>query len=410
MSSRRSNEAIEAAETAIEAAQEVLDAKGTVSGSLASYVQQVTGTDTKKLKTAADKGKTMAMALDTAIGAATHTGGNAVPSALANIKAANKYTMDDSKGMTWAEIVVAAGKQLMDRQIAGNTANTTTTVKAVSIAGMTAASVFVDTTYSADTHAVQGTETALTGNGDGYMGILGTVICGGSDCKVTAGKLTGSWYFTPATPTAHYTMAADATTYSLDNMYASYGHWLSAPSGTATVNTYATSATTEPGSWILHTTGTAHKLKDSSAKYSGSAAGRSVHKTLGADGDVEGIESGRFTADVALTAIFAGGTSSISGEVSNFVGTDNPDAVDSSWKVTLSSAAVSGGTMTGGITSDGTGRDTKGANGTWSATSYGTGSADDQSATAVRPTGIYGGFKANFTDGRVAGAYATRKD
>ena len=42
-----------------------------------------------------------------------------------------------------------------------------------------------------------------------------------------------------------------------------------------------------------------------------------------------------------------------------------------------------------------------GDDGLWSATGYG--------AMGARPTGIFGGFNAHFTDGHAAGAYATRK-
>ena len=86
---------------------------------------------------------------------------------------------------------------------------------------------------------------------------------------------------------------------------------------------------------------------------------------------------------------------------------DNPDAVDSDWTVTLVETEVASGAVAAGVTTA-TGQD-----GTWSATSYG-GFDDDPATTATgdikRPEGIFGGFNAHFTDGHVAGAYATRND
>ncbi|MCY4231322.1 MAG: hypothetical protein OXF26_10725, partial [Alphaproteobacteria bacterium] len=237
-----------------------------------------------------------------------------------------------------------------------------------------------------------------------YKGIPGEIFCLGKDCEVdTNGKLVGSWYFSPTSPMAYYTKNADDENYSPETLYATYGHWLTVDdSGVATVHTFAhfggtTGATPNtPGVWSAADPSSDDAgLKLSTATYSGKAAGRSVRRVVATDGSQSGIHSGRFTADVTLTAQFATAPM-LGGTIRNFQSPDNPSAVGN-WTVKLTDTAVSSGTLTGGTV------DTEPANvtgGSWSATSYG--EADK------RPTGIYGGFRAHFTDGDVAGAYATR--
>ena len=165
-----------------------------------------------------------------------------------------------------------------------------------------------------------------------------------------------------------------------------------------------TPATTNDG-WLESAPGTPVSEQ---ATYSGTAAGRSVHKVSDEDVNITEIHSSRFTAKVALTAKFGATAPMLGGRVWDFQ-SDNPNAVDEDWTVTLKEAAVTGGGVTAAVgVTEATGQD-----GTWSATSYG-GRVDDTSTTDVnefrRPVGIYGGFNAHFTDGHVAGAYATRKD
>ena len=136
---------------------------------------------------------------------------------------------------------------------------------------------------------------------------------------------------------------------------------------------------------------TATILTESSATYSGDAAGMSVHKTYKTDGTINTIDSAAFTADVELKATF-GGSPTLGGTVDNFQG----GAVDSSWEVELQVTAFTGAALTGGRTVA-TGRDAE-----WVAQGYG--------VAGERPMGIFGGFNAHFTDGHAAGAYATRRD
>ncbi len=412
--------AIMAAETQIEAAEGVL--KG---DDLAGYVEMVTGDDADDLKTAADRGEEVAMAVAMALGpTVTGTGANGAglrvthgqTAPAATVKDANKLETDDHQGMTWMEVTGASMKMRI-----ASAADDTNEVYVSSVADMVLASTQTAT-------AADGTENDGVQYGATYKGIPGTAICVGTDCKVetvddvgTSGqpgfvdnsgnrKFAGSWYFTPTYPKAYYKKGTDGT-YSLEE-YAQFGHWLVvAANGEVTVNTYAVrvaldavggTASTATGTWDSPTPGDAN-LGASSATYSGMAAGRSVHKTLDDDGDVTDIQSGRFMADVKLTATFAGAGSTLGGAINNFRGVDNPDAVDSSWEVTLNAFTTSDGSVaanvpgTPGGVAEATGQD-----GTWSAAAYG--------EAGMRPAGIYGGFNAHFTDGHAAGAYATRKD
>lgn len=238
------------------------------------------------------------------------------------------------------------------------------------------------------------------------MGIAGTVHCLGTDCKVTDGKLAGSWYFAPTAPATHWVRNTDnatrvASPYVADSIYVTYGHWL-APNGTdATlwdVKTFANiSDSTAAGATGTDATGALGAAAgldgiddDDKATYSGGAVGMSS-RTQGS-GDSKTTDSGRFTADVTLNAAF-GANPTVTGKVNNFQG----DAVNSGWVVNLGEATLQGSTAENGVTVTG-GRD-----GTWSAQAYGT-------DAAMRPTGIFGGFSAHFSDGDAAGAYATTKD
>ena len=420
------DDAISDAETAIEAAEEVLNGDD-----LAGYVEMVTGDDEDDVKTAADKGEEVAMAVAMALlptsstdGSGTRaTHGQVAPAA--TVKAANKLETDDHQGMTWMEVTGASKKMRI-----ATAATDTNEVYVSSIADMVLAST--QTATAADATENDGIQYDAT-----YKGIPGTAICVGTDCKVeavadvgTSGtpgfvdntgnrKFAGSWYFTPTYPKAYYKKGTDGT-YSLEE-YAQFGHWLVvADNGDVTVNTYALrvaldavggTASTDTGSWVgPNPASTDAGMRASSAIYSGMAAGRSVHKTLDGDGDITDIQSGRFMANVTLTATFAGAASTLGGEVTGFTSPDNPGAVDEDWTVKLNSIATSDGSVTAGVT-DATGQD-----GVWTAAAYGAGTSTDAGpvtgtpSDARRPTGIYGGFNAHFTDGHVAGAYATRKE
>ena len=320
-----------------------------------------------------------------------HTHGTTAP-VEADVPEALRVVMNDRVGMTWAEIVGETQKMRI-----ATSATDTNEVDVASIAGMALVSSQTLTDRSTDEDAVEedGLQTEAT-----YKGIPGTAICAGDDCVAEAAnddegnpitgtvKFTGSWYFTPTSPMQDY--VKDGMTYTAETMFATFGHWLTSTGDPLvwTVNTFATSGITDNGD-LTTVNAAGDTLTDTSATYSGEAVGMSVLKTTNAAGDGQNIDSGRFTADVALTAEFGTGPM-LSGHIDNFQG-----SAVGNWRVTLEKRAFTGTFADGAASSSG--RD-----GVWQATSYG--------ATDARPTGIFGGFNAHFLDGHAAGAYATRKD
>ena len=402
--------AIMRADAQIEMAMMVLEETG--EGSLKSHVEMVTGMNMEMPMTAADKGREVAMAIAGALGpmAADNGAGLRVTHGIAlpgdDVEMANHYMMHDAMGMTFAMSV--GEENLMDMRVAG-TVGGTRIVKAMSVDGMTTMDLF--STVPDPIATADGTEIDADVE---YKGIPGLLFCAGGDCMVEgagdAQTLTGSWYVAADNPMHYYMKPADdpetagvdeSRMYRRDTMYAIWGHWLTvADNGEATVTTFARAGTSDgapadPGNWDAADPVDAN-LSGTMATYSGTAAGRSVHRTTDTDGMVTDIQSGNFMADVMLTAKFAD-TPMLGGTIDNFRAAEgsNPGAVDSSWTVTLTETTPTGGTVADGVA------DASGQDGTWSATSYG--EAD------MRPTGIYGGFNAHFTDGHVAGAYATRK-
>ncbi len=390
--------AISDAEMAIEAAEAILDGDA-----LAGYVDAVTGgEDADPMGTPASVGKGVAMAIAMALGPTSNTDGTGTrvtPGTTAppeGVEDENKLVTDDHKGKTW-EMIVGADNVISERVGTGNAAR-----KLASITGMTASEIDADLTNTGGANSDGMYADAFTTDSSLYKGIAGDVFCLGTDCAVNSdGKLVGSWYFSPTSETQFFTKGADGT-YSQE-AYAQYGHWLVVDStnGQATINTFA--LLVDPGSiaggdgvWAAaDPAATDAGLKASSAKYSGNAVGRSVHKTLDGDGEITDIQSGRFMADVELTATFAGSGSTLGGMIDNFRGTDNPDAVDSTWEVTLNAITTADGSVTAGVT------EASGQDGDWTSDAYGP-------STGARPTGIIGTFNAHFSDGHAAGAYATR--
>ena len=332
-------------------------------------------------------------------GGLRHTHGTTPPAA--EIADALKVEMNDRVGMTWKEITGATMKMRI-----ATSGTDTDEVYVSSIAGMSLVSSQTATDRSTDMDAVEddGLQTGAT-----YKGIPGTAICAGDDCVVEtvddpdnpgtplAGtvKFTGTWYFTPTSPMQDY--VKDGMMYTEETMFATFGHWLvfadqgntDPADDTWTLNTFATSAITDKGDWTT-VNATGDSLTDTEATYSGSAVGMSVRKMPNAAGDGQDIDSGRFTAEVDLTAEF-GATAMLKGMIHSFQGSAVGD-----WTVTLVRRAIGTG-FTDGVAS------ASGRDGVWVADSYGP-------ATGARPTGIFGGFNAHFLDGHAAGAYSTRKN
>ena len=300
----------------------------------------------------------------------------------------NSVVMDNHTGMTWAEIVGDAN--LVDKRIVEGTI--TKAVKASSVDGMTLTN---DQTAG---DIADGTQDGAT-----YKGIEGMVFCNGSDCEVedvaddnTVRKLVGSWYFTPTNADWYYEKVGTATTYTRETNFAQYGYWLTETTGDTpviVVNTFAlggadTDTNTSNLALNVNEAIDATTLTDREATYNGSAVGMSLHKEVDGNNQVTSIYSGAFTATVELTAKF-GATPTLSGMIDRFVG----DGADPRWEVTLKESAWTAASLAADSVTSADGGD-----GEWTAQGYGTDGA--------RPTGVYGGFSAHFSDGHAAGAYA----
>ena len=423
--------ALEVAEQAVKDATAQSD-----SDALQTAVQMVTGSDAENLRTSTAIQERVAMAVGMALMADTTSGaipgsgvrvehdtvvGSGVGS-VAGARTAKLLTADmsDHQGMTWEEIV--GSSNVMDTRI-GATGSTTAAVKAASVSGMTLTTG--QTATDADMMENNGAQsgTLEVGSTVSYKGIPGVVFCEGGDCVVeavtdaegndigTMKKLTGSWYFTPASPMTWYIKNADGTAYTAEQTFVRFGHWLSENgdnAGLTDINTFAYTngaGVTEGSHYELDTVNTgpdATTLTDTSAMYTGMAAGMSLQKQLDANGNVVPgtMHSGAFTADVSLEATF-GANPTLGGTIYNFE-SDNMYAVDPNWEVKLQVRPFDGGFDGSSVAESGR-TITSGQDGVWSATAYGSGDT-------VRPTGIFGGFNAHFTDGHAAGAYATRKD
>ena len=392
--------AVKVAKTQLAAAMKVADSKA-----LQGYVDMVTGgkdadPQGTARSTATKVGMDIAMALlptssDAGSGVRVyHNSPAAIPDAVAKEL---RVEMDTNLGMTWAMVV--GEDKLMDSRLGDNNAN----VKIASVAGMTASKLHGTALSDDGGPAGDGkyADGAITESSN-YMGIPGDVYCLGADCEVDSdGKLVGSWYFTPQHPKVYYiknpvAAMAEATPYVAETLYAVFGHWLTPVANDAwAVHTYAEGKGGVLFDLTTVNAATATTLKDTSATYSGTAAGMSVRKMDKADGKGQDIDSGRFTAKVELTAEFAA-KPMLSGTIKSFEGS----AVNPDWTVSLSKKELlPNGTLVGGSGATvATGRD-----GVWTAESYG-------GDPMKRPAGIVGGFNAHFSDGHAAGAYGTQKD
>ena len=393
--------AIKVAEAELEKATDEAE-----SAALKTAVELVTGDDPDDEDypmTPAQHGRAVAMEIDAALSPESGTNGARKRGMHGNTAPAetveDAVTMNDHQGSTWEEIVGAAN--VSDKRI-GVTGGGTKVVKAASFAGMALTSITTGAPEVGD--VADGRQFDDTN----YNDIPGTVFCAGSDCEVSEvdaddeSTLTGSWYFTPDDDEEWYirTTTDGVTTYDVDTLYAQFGHWLAESGEFNLVNTYAmneagsTAAGTNYNLEDVNTMEGDTTLLDTSASYRGPAAGMSVYQTVNMDGTINTMQSAAFTATVNLKATF-GDSPTLAGTVNDFQG----DATNSRWSVELQSTGFNGALTNGRTVASG--RD-----GVWTATAYGSGSSGNNE---VRPTGIFGGFNAQFTDGHAAGAYATRK-
>ena len=246
--------------------------------------------------------------------------------------------------------------------------------------------------YDADTAA--GRASQFAGSLQGADGMFRCVATGGctvaTDAMGDFNALTaGEWEFTPN---------AGAMIDVADDDYLTYGFWLDtttkdgAIASYDTVQTFATSSLTEASS-LGTVTG--------SAEYAGGAAGVYVHETTNEDSTLNTATSGRFTADVALTAYFEATTlrtdNTIEGTISNF---DLDGGPDTEWNVDVAATFGDDGAIAAGATASGMTGDAGSLSGQFHGAD-----ADD---TTAAPLVLIGEFNANFVNGLVAGAYGAR--
>ena len=392
-------DAIKAAEVHAKAAS---DSRGDDDGDLAMAVEGIIGDDPEAEgypMTPAQHGRAVAMDIAMALGPTDADNGARKRGAHFDMAAEapadtfkDAVRMNDHQGSTWAEIVGT----VVDKRIAV-TGTGTKAVKAALIEGQTGTDVHDDLTAMGGTDDTAKYADGVQFAGSEQNGIPGTAFCGGDDCEVDEdGDLTGSWYFTPDDPEEWYVEMTDeetdVTMYVAELMYARFGHWLTGDaSDNAEVNTFANTLGNTNGIDVTTVnTGEETTLRDTSANYRGPAAGMSVEKTTNTDGEITEINSAAFTATVNLKATF-GPSATLGGTVTDFQG----PATDANWSVELQVRSFTTNTTFEDGRTVATGRD-----GVWTATAYG---EDDE-----RPTGIFGGFNAHFTDGHAAGAYTTR--
>jgi hypothetical protein len=365
----------------------ILEADG--GGSLKDILEEVTGDDADDLKNAAYRGNVVAKKIHDAFARDLETGTDLPSTAVIDAIGEDAHTMEnDQLGMTWSRIVGSSKIEM--KRIADDDAT-----KEVEAASADGRAVPIDdddnaiVTCEDEGDCANGAQHKDENNADdhNWNGIVGTYFCNGDKCGIEGGKFTGGWYFTP---TNEKTLYVDTDTgYEEDVFYTEFGYWLteddSADGDPVTVHTYARIAggtVANEGRFDLDEDQTSQ-----SATYSGSAVGMSIQ------GSGESAQSGHFDADVNLTVDFGEAADvRINGTISNFQG----NAANPTWNVKLDKVLFNG-TLTDGVTV------TNSNNGVWTATSY----AKENTA---RPTGIFGTFNANFTDGKAAGAYATRKD
>jgi hypothetical protein len=404
--------AIKEADAQIKAASDIRDGS-----KLKVAVETVTGTATKKL-TAADKGKTVATAINAAFAASARSRGLMIEGEITNVPDITEASAtqsvpvkkDDGIGMTWADI----GSNLIELTVAEGTAPTRT-AKAMPVADGTKVSVYYSATKEPEEDDDVPNRHEETSNIT-YKGITGMLVCGGSDCEVAAPAsgtdaanrlLKGSWYFTTldANAESKYVAGTTAGSYTVEAYYVRFGYWLSAADHDSdastpdqiSINRYADGPGAVTGVYGINLS--SDHLNDTSASYKGDAVGMSVLRTF-EGGKETGQASGSFTADVSLMMEFGTGAE-LSGTIDNFQGS----AVNTGWSVDLShNTTAFTGSFVDGVTNDLDNDGEQDANtneGSWTATAYGVANR--------RPTGVYGSFDAEFNDGDVVGVYATRK-
>ncbi|MCY4460091.1 MAG: hypothetical protein OXC26_06790 [Albidovulum sp.] len=264
-------------------------------------------------------------------------------------------------------------------------------------------------TYADEDSATPDTQVEFTGS---FHGVAGTFKCAGTTCTAEMtndGALTlagtgAAWSFVPSTTDVSIAGAQE------DADYLDFGYWAEwdADGGSGSVQAYTVEAFfkgKDPYVGVAAVEG--------SASYSGTAAGLYARRVYEGNTLLDD-RSGRFTADVVLTAYFGGddiavsNQNSISGTISGFM--DGGQPIDSDWSVTLNKiqSGTSGqtwdnnGAFSGGSTTAG-----GGTAGTWSGAFYG--DATSVNDVTPQPSAVAGEFTAGFHNGDVVGAFGARK-
>lgn len=284
--------------------------------------------------------------------------------------------------------------------IVGNTPEVRALVKSAGFAARTAAELTFPDDDTSTANMDEAYEVAGT-----YDGAMGTYRCnGGTDCTVRLDamgaitNLTGDWIFTPT---------AGAMSPVPDDDHLHYGFWLKRTkdsngnvTGYSEVETFAGSSVAASGD-VASVPGT--------ASYTGGAVGVYMmkHKYDETTGELEEATSGHFKARARLTARFGGDTVPVAdnfeleGTIDRFVlsgGETNTWAVKlEEAEITQSSGTASGDAMVGDEDA-----------GSFSATFHGDLTAASD-GTVPQPGSVVGEFDAEFSNGRVAGAFGARK-
>ena len=242
---------------------------------------------------------------------------------------------------------------------------------------------------------------AANGGTHDYLGITGTVHCRKADGCAEGGVSEG-WYFVPDSQDDYF--APDGKGGYDQAKYVEWGMWLMEnDENDLVVNRYvglgtgssALGTDSSAGNFNVATPATTENKLAATATYTGGAAGLSTRET--GTGDDKKTASGHFTAKVSLTAKFQA-TPELTGTISGFEpeAGQGSDHVNPSWNLKLAD-----GTEFADGTVDAGDYDSTSITGGWTAQAYGSGTT----AAPKRPDGIFGGFNADFSDGKASGVY-----
>ncbi|MDE0332618.1 MAG: hypothetical protein OXL41_12180 [Nitrospinae bacterium] len=239
-----------------------------------------------------------------------------------------------------------------------------------------------------------------------YAGHMGRYRCfGSSQCEVVLDadgeitSMTSGWIFIPD---------AGVTIDVQDSVYFYYGFWVKSTEEEG-ATTYDAVQTFAGGSGIDLFPGTEMANVLGTASYEGGAAGVFTKGVFTPEGTIDTSTSGTFTADVSLTAYFGGGDVavnkqySVEGSVSNFALSGGEE---NAWSVNLKADFTSSDNFFRGTANGG------GAEKSWHGAFYGAAAdtpATDDGSAKQHPEGVLGEFNANFSNGRVAGAFGAHK-